>query len=98
MAKYGINDLFAEENKDKIRSEAPLGVNLMELDNMSWVRARGILSYSPLAGGEEIKVLRSYGGSSSKTDKLFLKLLEEPKEFDDMEEFVPDTFDDNPQH
>ncbi|OIN95369.1 MAG: hypothetical protein AUJ48_03275 [Deltaproteobacteria bacterium CG1_02_45_11] len=98
MAKYGINDLFVEENKGKIGSNEPLGINLMEQDSMSWVRGKGILSYSPIEGGEEIKVMRSYGGSSSKTDKLFLKLLEEPKEFDDMEEFVPDTFDDNPQH
>lgn len=98
MAKYGINDLFVEENKDKIGSDEPLGINLMELETMSWVRGKGILSYSPIEGGEEIKVLRSYGGSSSKTEKLYLKLLEEPEEFDEIDEFVPDTVDDNPQH
>ena len=95
MARYEINDLFIEENQQKIKDNEELDFNLQDTETKGWVRAKGILSFTPIEGGEEAGVLRSYGGSSSKAKELYVKLLEEPDEAD---ELVAETKTDNPHH
>ena len=95
MARYEISDLFVEENQQKIKDNEEQEFNLQDPEMKSWVRGKGILSFDPIAGGEEIGVLRSYGGSSSKVTSLYVKLFGEPEEAD---ELVADTHTDNPHH
>ena len=95
MARYEISDLFVEENQQKIKDNEEQEFNLQDTEMKSWVRGKGILSFDPIEGGEEIGVLRSYGGSSSKVTSLYVKLIGDPEEAD---ELIADTHTDNPHH
>lgn len=65
MGKYQVDEKTLEvicgEKRALIEAGQPVEMNVMDRDTMSWVKARVLLSSSPVEGGEKVLVLDHWG-------------------------------------
>lgn len=77
-AKYSIYGEQVEELKGAISNGEMVELDIRNNDDKSWMRARVLISHSPMAAGESVSIIGLYGEVSR--EEWFLKIIEEVPE------------------